>query len=217
MRSYLLPNHNSSVACPNFDDLSRRGRRRSGLVAMLALVVATLPAKADYQGTVLSQGPVGYWRLNETVQPPVGPIFATNIGSVGAAANGTYINAVRGVKPGAIVSEPASGAARFDGIIDGNRVRIPFQTQWNPTGPLSVEFWAKPGQTNSLECPAASVEFIEPLAGSQIPPRQRNGWLFYQGDSTLTNGSGWLFVQYDTSGLTNRTFAAANMSLDTNR
>src|SRR5216684_9191771 len=96
--------------------------------ALVFLAVTAMPVKADYQATVLGQGPVGYWRLNETVQPPVGPIFATNIGSVGAAANGTYINAVRGVKPGAIVSEPASGAARFDGIIDGNRVRIPFQT-----------------------------------------------------------------------------------------
>src|SRR5260370_334818 len=191
--------------------------------ALVFLAVTAMPVKADYQATVLGQGPVGYWRLNETVQPPVGPIFATNIGSVGAAANGTYIPYIlanRGVKPGAIVSEPGNGALGFDGLAHTtNRVRIPFQTQWNPTGPLSVEFWAKPAATNNFQCPAASVEFIEPPPppAAQIPPSQRNGWLFYQGDSTLTNGSGWMFRQFNSSGLTNLTSASVDLRLDTNR
>jgi hypothetical protein len=184
--------------------------------ALLVLAAAALPAWADYPSTVLSQGPVGYWRLNETTQPPVTPL-ATNIGSVGANGDGTYIAANRGIQPGAIVSEPGERAVGFDGITGtSNRVRIPFQPQWNPTGPLSVEFWAKPAQTGALECPAASVEFIS------SPQLQRNGWLFYQGNSTLSDGNGWLFRQYnnDTSGgpiLTNLSSASANISLDTNK
>ena len=177
--------------------------------ALVALAALTLPAWADYPATVLSQAPVGYWRLNEITPPLVPPVLATNSGSVGAPGNGVYTNANRGVRPGAIVSEPSSPAVGFDGLVDGNRVRIPFQSQWNPSGPFSVEFWAKPAQTAALECPAASVEFI----GSS----QRNGWLFYQGDSTLGSGNGFLFRHYNSSGLTSQTGAAVNLTIDTNQ
>lgn len=186
----------------------------SATIAVL-LLVAVPAAHADYQSTVLGQGPVGYWQFNENKQPL--PLLATNAGSVGPGGNGTYIAARRGVLPGAITSQPGDAAVGFDGISDSNRVRIAFQSQWNPNGPLSVEFWAKPSQTNNLACPAASVEFIDPIPPAQFPAAQRNGWLFYQGDSTLTNGSGWLFRQYNSSGLTNLTSANVDMTLDTNR
>ena len=185
--------------------------------ALAILAAATLPALADYPSTVLSQGPVGYWRLNETTPPPAPPILATNIGSVGAAGDGLYSNANRGVQPGAIVSEPTEGAVGFNGIAGStNRVRIPFASQWNPSGPLTVEFWAKPAQTSTLGCPAASVEFIA------SPQLQRNGWLFYQGDTSLQTGNGWLFRQYNndiSAGpvLTNLSSANADMALDTNQ
>ena len=193
---------------------------KNGLTgAVFILAALALPAWADYPTTVLSQGPAGYWRLNETVQPPPLPILATNIGNAVAAGYGIYSNAVRGVKPGAIVSEPNNAAVGFTGITDGNRVRVPFDSRWNQAGPFTVEFWAKPRQTNSIECPAASVEFIEPPAppAPPVPPPQRNGWLFYQADSALATGNGWNFRQYNNSGLTNLTAATADMALDTNR
>ena len=183
---------------------------KTELAAALIILAAILPARADYQSTVLSQGPVGYWRLNETTPPLVPPIFATNAGSVGAAGNGTYIAATRGVTPGAIVSEPNEGAVGFNGLVLSNRVRIPYQPQWNQTGPFSVEFWAKPGQSATLECPAASVEFIS------TPAAQRNGWLFYQGSTGLSDGNGWLFRAYNTNGLASLTSAGVNISIDTN-
>src|SRR5579862_1364053 len=173
------------------------------------VIAGAMTSRADYPTTVLSQGPVGYWRLNETTLPPVLPILATNVGSAGASGNGTYISAIRGVTPGAIVSEPTSAAVRFPGLTDGNRVSIPFASQWNPSGPFTVEFWAKPAQTGALACPAASVEFI----GTS----QRNGWLFYQGDPSLSTGNGWLFRHYNNSGLTSLTSASASLSLDTNQ
>lgn len=179
--------------------------------AMLALASAALSAYADYPATVLSQGPLGYWRLGETTQPSQPPFIAANLGTAGANGNGEYRDVVRGIAPGALVAEPANAAAKFLGAVDGNRVRIPYQPQWNPTGPYSVEFWAKPGQTAALQCPAASVEFI---AG---PPTQRNGWLFYQGDSALATGNGWVFRQYNSSSLTAQTGAAVNMALNTDQ
>ncbi|MGA2865568.1 MAG: LamG-like jellyroll fold domain-containing protein [Verrucomicrobiota bacterium] len=63
--------------------------------ALLALA-ATLPARADnYQAAVLAQHPVGYWRLNEASDP-----VATNLGSLGAAANGAYVYAAQAGVPG---------------------------------------------------------------------------------------------------------------------
>jgi len=177
--------------------------------ALLVALSATLSGRADYQSTVLSQGPVGYWRLNGTVQPPTPPIYATNSGTLGAAGNGEYIQANRGITPGAIVSEPNSGAVQFLGSVDGNRVRVPYATQWNPTGPFSVELWAKPAQTAALQCPAASVFF------TATPATQRDGWLIYQGNSTLANGNGFVFRQYNSTGLANQSGAAVNVAIDT--
>jgi hypothetical protein len=173
--------------------------------AMLA-GIASFPVRADYQSTVLSQNPVGYWRLNETTAPPAG---AVNAGTVGAAGLGSYIGVTRGV-PGAIAGDPSNTGVRFPQTA-GNRVRIPYQTQWNQTGPYSVEFWAKPGQTNALACASASVEFI-------ASPTARNGWLIYQGDvSTLNTGNGWIFRQYNSTGPANQSGAGVNMILDTNK
>jgi uncharacterized repeat protein (TIGR01451 family) len=171
--------------------------------ALLALA-ATLPAHADdYQTAVLSQNPVGYWRLDETTPPPVpSSIVATDAGSVGAAANGQLIDALQAA-PGAIVSDSPNLSYEFPGAAD-NRVRIPFQPQWNRTGPFSVEFWAKPGDTADTICPAASVEFFT----NSTPVR--NGWLFYQ------VGNGWSFRMYY-DGTAGNLFAEAvtNMTLST--
>src|ERR1041385_6534257 len=176
--------------------------------ASLLALSGALPARADYQSTVLSQNPVAYWRLNETTPPPVPPILAANAGSVGAGGNGTYNNGViRGVS-GAIAGD-ANPAARFPQSA-GNRVRVPYASQWNQTGPFSVEFWAKPAQTAALACPAASVEFIP-------TPTQRNGWLIYQGDSTLGTGNGFVFRQYNSTGLANQTGVSTNITLDTSK
>src|SRR5215469_5581594 len=87
------------------------------LVTCAALVLLrAVSAHADYQTTVLNQGPVGYWRLNETTPPLPYTIMATNIGSVGAAGNGTYVDAQRGQTPGALDGDPSNAAVGFEGI-----------------------------------------------------------------------------------------------------
>ena len=65
---------------------------RLGSATLLALSTV-IAVGADYQSTVLSQSPVGYYRLNETVQPVsnVGA-YATNLGSLGSAADGTFVS-----------------------------------------------------------------------------------------------------------------------------
>src|SRR6187455_55838 len=97
----------------------------------------TMSAWADYESTLLSQGPLGYWRLNETTQPlPTAP--AANTGSLGSSANGTYNNyPVRGV------AGPFAGsqAVRLDG--SATSVTTPWQSGLNPNV-FSVETWVKP-------------------------------------------------------------------------
>jgi hypothetical protein len=184
----------------------------AGLASAILLGISTvLPARADYPGTIAAQGAAGYWRLNET--GTVSPLpLASNLGSVGSAGNGTYIEVNRGAAgiPGA----SGNTAAYCPGLVDGNRIRIPWQPQWNTSGPFSVEFWTKPAQTNVAVSPASSVEFI-------TTPTQRNGWLFYQGNATppqnaLANGSGWAIRQYNSTGLAVQTAAATDYTIDTN-
>src|SRR5215471_18638087 len=88
-------------------------RLRSSLAGsiLLAMAVGT-PAFADYQSTVLSQGPVGYYRLNETTpsQPPI--TAAANSGTLGGS--GTYEGSqgfFRGF-PGVLTNDTA---VHFDG------------------------------------------------------------------------------------------------------
>jgi hypothetical protein len=88
-------------------------RGLSGLLLFQAGVVAA----ANYADVVLADGPIAYYRFNDV--PPV----ATNIGSLGAAVNGTYLN---GATAGAEAPRPPqfpgfesdNTALQLDGIDD---------------------------------------------------------------------------------------------------
>src|SRR6266446_7200925 len=86
-------------------------------------VMAALAARADYSNTVKSFNPVGYWRVDETNQPPP-PDQATNTGTLGAAANGYYAaGASHGQTTGALVGS-GDTAATFDG--SSGQVTVPY-------------------------------------------------------------------------------------------
>src|SRR5437660_11899704 len=114
-------------------------------------------ARADYQSAVLSQSPVGYWRLNDSVAAPPN-VLATNLGSLGAVGNGTFESDLLAGAPGALPAQASTNTAILaEGYLNGNRVRVPFHPVFNTNSSFSVEFWCKPAQTNTLTCPAASV------------------------------------------------------------
>jgi hypothetical protein len=159
--------------------------RLAGAVFLAAGAAWT--ARADYPGTVISQGPAGYWQLNETTQPPSN-VAAVNSGSLGASANGTF-NAfpLRGL-PG-----PFSGslAVQFDG--SSQSVTTPYQAALNPAA-FSIELWVNPASATvpgGLLCVAASMYSSSP----------REGWLIYQSDGSAGGGVGWQFRMYNTNGL----------------
>jgi len=148
--------------------------RIAGVVLLAA--AAAMPAYADYQSTVLSQGPFGYWRLNETLAPPQA-VAVTNSGSLGTSANGIYSNS-----PTRGVAGPITGgvAVSLDGV--SQSLITPYQAGLNPS-PFTFEIWANPAQVPKFAYIASSVHTGSP----------RSGWYMAQDDGS-TFGLGSAFV-----------------------
>jgi hypothetical protein len=138
----------------------------------LALGATLMTANADYPGEVLSDGPLVYYRLNDSVTTARFDT-AANSGSLGSAGNGFYSSATH-LAPGAIVAQPGNTAMSFPGV--GN-MSVPFQAGLNVAGPFTFEFWANPTAAAS-GCVASSIKL------------GNSGWLFY--NSTLVAGQ-WSF------------------------
>ena len=92
-----------------------------------------MTAKADYPASVLADGPLVYYRLNESITTPTYDT-ATNSGSLGAAGNGLYDSATH-LAAGAIVAQPGNSAVSFPGV---GRMFVPFQAGLNVAGPFTL-------------------------------------------------------------------------------
>lgn len=160
---------------------------RLGSVMLLALAAA-IPARAvDYQSTVLTQSPLGYYRLNETVQPlsNVGT-YATNLGSLGAAADGAFVSSPVLGFPG-----PFSGSYSIDLNGLSQYVTTPSSPSLDTTN-FTFEVWLKPARAPLFAYPASSVDF----EGSG-----RSGWYLAQDDgSTFGAGSAWVVRIFNRNG-----------------
>jgi hypothetical protein len=147
---------------------------------------ATLGAFAS---ALLSLAPVGYWRLDETNMPSAANVV-TNYGSLGFIGNGLPFD---GVIAGATGIVQHGYNFSNPGLIDhyhGSRVLVAPNTAFNPAGPFSVEFWAKPRQNvTNYACAAASIDM------SQNGGASRMGWILYGGHTNH-----WLFRVGNTGG-----------------
>ena len=139
----------------------------------VALVVSPL-ARADYQSTVLSQSPVGYWRLNETLQPQ-NIAGAANSGTLGASVLGTYNSFPTRGLTGPFAGSTAVG---LDG--SAQTITTPWQAGINPS-PFSVELWINPAQASFFGYVGSSVHIASPRSGWYLA--QDNGATFGHGDS----------------------------------
>ncbi len=162
---------------------------------VLALT-AGLSALADYPSSVLADGPLTYYRFSEAAVVPTPYPLATNIGTLGAVANGADAVAqdpgvVRGVS-GAL-ADPDNTAYNFPGGTN-TAVVIPYNAVLAQAAPFSVEFWAKPkfpgSSMSAWGTPTAFFDYNSP----------RHGWLLYQSDSSQNYGNGWMFRLYANSG-----------------
>jgi hypothetical protein len=167
--------------------MKRLDLRKASLTCVLAGLTLGLPlvAQADYASTVAGLNPVAYYRLSTTNPIPT-ELAATNLGSLGTVLNGQYqsMSLTRGVT-GAIVGDPDKSVG-IDGS-QGQQVVVPYSAAYNPSGPFSVEFWAKPavGSTASGNHTAA----ISMINGENpVNANDRSGWC------VRYSGSDWQFV-----------------------
>jgi hypothetical protein len=93
-------------------------------LALALLFGAGLSAHADFQSTVLSDNPSGFWRLHTPYTPPPPPpqVTATNLGSYGSTDDGVYSAGVLSGLPGSIVGDPDTSVDTTSGNIVINGV-----------------------------------------------------------------------------------------------
>ena len=155
-------------------------------VLLLASVVLNPDARADYRSTVLSQGPAGYWSLDETNLPPPQPILATNLGSLGESVDGGLYNGVVRGGPGLLAGTglPSDRFTNSDWLVKtiGGYVNVPYTNAFNPNGPFTIEFWANPASappTSPTDVPGDSV--FSPVCSLDTSKgmNSRMGYVFY--------------------------------------
>jgi hypothetical protein len=108
-----------------------------------------------------------------------------NVGSLGAAGNGTHAGNVLVYQPGAVAVGP-DYSSYYDGT--GPHTTIPWQAALNPASgsPFTVEFWAKPEASDNDDCPLFN----------RVSSGNRSGWAFFQ----RAAGTGWNWRMYDGNG-----------------
>jgi hypothetical protein len=150
--------------------------RQSTLLASPRAIIGT------YAATLLSLNPVAYWQLNETNLPPAANVVS-NVGTLGFPGNGFPFDEVVQGATGIV-----KGCYTFSnpGLIDhyqGSHVLVTYNSAFNPAGPFSVEFWARPKRyVTNFACAVASID------ETQNGQASRMGWILYEG---YTNQ--WLF------------------------
>ncbi len=155
-------------------------------------------ARADFAAQATQLQPIAYFRLNETNQvPALAP--AANAGSLGAAANGTYKDAVTQGLPGALAGATNTACAFDNGY---SYISVPYSKDYNPSGAFTVEAWLKPyNDSTDLSAPLNSGHMAEP----------RSGWIIYQ------NGvDGWNFRMYNQNGLNTSVSITGGATISTN-
>lgn len=135
----------TSVPMTNIMNMKTYLARPLGLCTAAAALLA--PAmRADYASAVLALNPITYHRLNATNAVPA-ELPALNRGTLGPDFNGEYQSMAgsRGLT-GAIVGD-ADTAVSIVGSV-GQQVVVPFAAAYNPNGPFTVEFWARPANAD---------------------------------------------------------------------
>jgi hypothetical protein len=166
--------------------------------AGILTLMAVLTARADYPSAVLADGPLTYHRFSETGVTSDTLPAAVNIGTLGAAANGTHATtfrmslAVPGVA-GAL-ADPDNAALQFPYSPNTHRdnIDVPWQAGLTANGgtnvPFSVECWAKP----------ATRYYSFPLNMMKYDTTPYKGWQFRQTDwDGAVTGNGWGFQLYN--------------------
>ena len=170
----------------NRNSITSSLRALVGGAMMLGLFTAS-PARADYQSGVLGQNPLGYWRLDETSQPPANNA-AANSGSLGATANGAYMNSPTRALAGPFAGSTAVG---FDGV--SQYVSTPYNAAIN-NSTFTLELWVNPKIVPNGPLYIANSSYLS---------SPRKGWYLAQdAGGTFGFGSAYVFRTFINSSTT---------------
>ncbi|PWU14585.1 MAG: hypothetical protein C5B50_17015 [Verrucomicrobia bacterium] len=132
-------------------------------------------SRADYDSTVLTYNPVGYWKLTEGASSPA-PFKLANSGSLGSAAdafaNATVVNGVAGKVNNCIQLTDTGPVGDCDSRAD---------VVWNAglnSKVFSVELWVNPG-ANFAGGDATGLTPLCNFSPNGGGGASRIGWLFY--------------------------------------
>jgi hypothetical protein len=130
-----------------------------------------VPVGDKYASFILADHPSAFWRLDEAT--------GTNFTDYAGGHNGVYHGDVQLAQAGAPGTAPDT-AVHFPGSLTGGipNAVVPYSPTLNPTGPFSVEFWAKPDINGQAS---------EAVISSQDRNAGRAGYVVYQG----FNGAAW--------------------------
>ncbi len=154
---------------------------RKLILKSLVLALLATKAMADYSNTVMSLGPVAYWQLNETNQPPAPANLAPDKGTAGSDYDGYYGAASAVGFTGALVGD-SDTAAHFSGASGG--ITVPYGPVLALKVPFTVEGWFNPDDGGDTQCAVAAGNF----------GATRSGWLIYK------RTTGWDFRMYNQNG-----------------
>lgn len=119
-----------------------------------------------YAAKVLKDGPIAYWRLNESSGSDVA------VDAIGSF-NGTFKS---GKDSASFTFQAPTGVPKESDVClsvsNGAHVSVPYALELNPHGPFTVEAWLKPSSLGGF-----SDDYRSPLAAEGSGP---TGWRLYQ-------------------------------------
>jgi len=140
-------------------------------------------APSPYELAVVALGPLAYWPLTETAQPPaVGTFTTTNLGTVGSALDATFTGDVIFGIPGALAGVNDS-ADEFNGSTDW--ARSPYTADLANPPSFTIEAWLLSHNIAATQCPVCDID----AASSG-----RSGWLIYM---DISNPGQYTFRGYE--------------------
>ncbi|MBI3867902.1 MAG: LamG domain-containing protein [Verrucomicrobia bacterium] len=148
-----------------------------------------------YESLVATDGPTGYWRLDDV---PPGPDTVANMGLLQSDGVGVNSPEVRPTAAGALVGS-SDGAISYHYRNGSSTTDYPFNKQLNPVvdQPFTFELWVRP--TSDRQNPGAAV-----VNNRYVKSGHRTGWVIFQRAPNSSyagvpgnEGIGWNFRFYN--------------------
>jgi len=147
---------------------------------------ATNAARSQpYSQMITNDGAVGYWRLDDAAPNPA--LTATNIGSLGAVANGAYLGSAATLWPGqtgALGGDPDFAVALSNAttLPYGAKINVPNNSGLNPSN-LTVEAWVNlPSLYRDYQAVVCSRDLISSTSrGFILYANNAGNWQFWTG------------------------------------